>query len=216
MLDADLAATGRLLLFHCVFGIAGALFLTRGGNRIGKHRRWAVSILYSLVTFFPAWFLGRGHTGYSVPALFHRSRDRQRWHSRCFDVRRRDRYRYAAQRRTEAANRSGEQRDALFMALWALAGKFAAALGAGIALPLLESSGFRLTTGGGRRPRQPQLPLRRFPDHVPAGGGGLRVAPASARDQPFRDVRFGIPGFKCGFPHALIRELLPPINLGSR
>lgn len=140
VLDGDLAATGWLLLFYYFFGIVGAPLLTRGGNRIGKHRMWAVSILYTCVTFFPAYFLGKGHTAYFAFLL-------------CFTgLAIANGGILGASMSADVIDidtlRSGEQRGALFMALWALASKFAAALGAGIALPLLEFSGFRVTPQG--------------------------------------------------------------------
>ena len=140
VLEADIAATGWLLLFYYFFGIVGTPLLARGGNLLGKHRMWAVSILYTCVAFFPAWFLGAGDVAIFAFLL-------------CFTgLTIANGGILGASMSADVIDidtlSSGEQRGALFMALWALAGKFAAALGAGIALPLLEFSGFRITPEG--------------------------------------------------------------------
>lgn len=140
VLDAGLAATGWLLLIYYAAGIIGAPLCTWGGNRIGKHRMWAWTIILTCATYFPSVFLGKGDewwfalilafTGLSIAAggILGSSMSAD-----VIDI---------------DTLRSGQQRGALFMALWGMASKIAAALGMLIALNLLEFLGFHVTRDG--------------------------------------------------------------------
>ena len=112
----------------------GAPLCTKGGNLIGKHRMWAWTIIFTCVAYLPATLLGPGDelwfalilsfTGLSIAngGILGSSMSAD-----VIDI---------------DTLRSGQQRGALFMALWALASKFAAALGALVALNLLDIMGF--------------------------------------------------------------------------
>jgi len=134
ILEADLAATGWLLLVYYAAGVIGAPLCAKGGNVIGKHKMWAWTIVFTCVAYFPATLLGPGDqwwfalilsfTGLSIAngGILGSSMSAD-----VIDI---------------DTLRSGQQRGALFMALWALASKFAAALGALVALNLLDLMGF--------------------------------------------------------------------------
>ena len=134
ILEAGLAATGWLLLVYYAAGVIGAPLCTKGGNLIGKHRMWAWTIIFTCVAYLPATLLGPGDelwfalilsfTGLSIAngGILGSSMSAD-----VIDI---------------DTLRSGQQRGALFMALWALASKFAAALGALVALNLLDIMGF--------------------------------------------------------------------------
>jgi glycoside/pentoside/hexuronide:cation symporter, GPH family len=134
ILEADLAATGWLLLVYYTAGVIGAPLCARGGNLIGKHRMWAWTIIFTCVAYLPATLLGPGDelwfalilsfTGLSIAngGILGSSMSAD-----VIDI---------------DTLRSGQQRGALFMALWALASKFAAALGALVGLNLLDIMGF--------------------------------------------------------------------------
>jgi Na+/melibiose symporter-like transporter len=134
ILEADLAATGWLLLIYYAAGVIGAPLCARGGNLIGKHRMWACTIIVTCIVYLPAVALGPGDewwfalilsfTGLSIAngGILGSSMSAD-----VIDI---------------DTLRSGQQRGALFMALWALASKFAAALGALLGLNLLDIMGF--------------------------------------------------------------------------
>ena len=134
ILEADLAATGWLLLVYYAAGVIGAPLCAKGGNVIGKHKMWAWTIVFTCVAYLPATLLGPGDqwlfalilsfTGLSIAngGILGSSMSAD-----VIDI---------------DTLRSGQQRGALFMALWALASKFAAALGALVALNLLDLMGF--------------------------------------------------------------------------
>lgn len=133
-LEVDLAATGWLLLVYYAAGVIGAPLCAKRGNLIGKHRMWAWTIIVTSAAYLPAVLLGPGDerwfalilafTGLSIAngGILGSSMSAD-----VIDI---------------DTLRSGQQRGALFMALWALASKFAAALGALVGLNLLDLLGF--------------------------------------------------------------------------
>ena len=134
VLEADLAATGWLLLVYYTAGVIGAPLCAKGGNLIGKHRMWAWTIIVTCVVYLPAVLLGPGDEAWFALILSFTGLSIANGgilgSSMSADVIDID------------TLRSGQQRGALFMALWALASKFAAALGALVGLNLLDLLGF--------------------------------------------------------------------------
>ena len=140
VLQEPLAATGGLLLIYYAAGVVGAPLCTWGGNKIGKHRMWAWTIIGTCIAYLPSMFLGPGDkwwfalilsfTGLAIAAggILGSSMSAD-----VIDI---------------DTIRSGQQRGALFMALWGMASKMAAALGGLISLNLLEFLGFQVTTTG--------------------------------------------------------------------
>ena len=130
---------GPFLLAYFIAGAAAMPFWLMLSKRIGKHRAWFWAMILASLGFAAAPFLHEGAalaflavcivTGLCVGA------DLVLPVSLQADVIDAD---------TAA---SGAQRSALYIAFWALAGKFALALAAGIALPALAASGYDPGTG---------------------------------------------------------------------
>lgn len=127
-------ARGPLLILYFLAALPGVFFAGLAAKRFGKHRSWCVAMLAEAVIFPAALFLGEGDvaafawvaglTGFLLgfdlalpPAI-------------------------QADVIDSDTARTGEQRSGLFFAAWALATKLAAALAAGIALPLLSFAGY--------------------------------------------------------------------------
>ena len=140
VLEGGLDATGWLLLVYYTAGVIGAPICARGGNLIGKHRMWALTIVVTCVAYLPAVFLGPGDElwfalilSFTGLAIANGGILGSSMSADVIDI---------------DTLRSGQQRDALFMALWAMASKAAAAIGAVIALNLLDFVGFEITETG--------------------------------------------------------------------
>jgi len=126
--------TGPLLLAYFLAGALGLPLWLRLARRWEKHRVWALSMAWASASFLWVPALGSGDTtaflmicvlsGLSLGADMALPAAMQA------DVLDYDRAR-------------GEERPGLLFGLWAMAVKLALALAAGIALPLLEWSGFR-------------------------------------------------------------------------
>ena len=140
VLEGGINSTGWLLLVYFFAGIVGAPLCARGGNLIGKHRMWAVTIVITCLAYFPSVFLGPGDTLWFAAILsvtgLAIANGGILGSSMSADVIDID------------TLRSGQQRGALFMALWAMATKAAAAIGAWIALNMLDLVGFSITEAG--------------------------------------------------------------------
>lgn len=131
------AWTGVLLLTYFIAGIAalpGWLWISR---RIGKHRAWALSMLWTSLIFLAVPFLGPGDTwAFLVICLL-------------------SGVGVAVDMALPAAIQAdlvdldtaggGGQRTGLYFGIWNMATKLALALAVGIAFPLLELSGFDAT-----------------------------------------------------------------------
>ena len=140
ILKEPLSATGWLLLIYYAAGIVGAPLCTWGGNKFGKHKMWAWTIIGTCFAYFPSVFLGPGDawlfaivlsfTGLAIAAggILGSAMSAD-----VIDI---------------DTIRSGQQRGAFFMALWGMASKMAAALGGLISLNLLEFLGFSVTPDG--------------------------------------------------------------------
>jgi len=131
------AWTGPLLLVYFVVGIAalpGWLWLSR---RIGKHRTWAISMLWTSLVFLAVPFLGPGDTwlflvicllsgvgvavDMALPAAIQAD---------LVDL--------------DTAG-GGGRRTGLYFGIWNMATKLSLALAVGIAFPILEAVGFDAT-----------------------------------------------------------------------
>lgn len=140
VLEGGLDATGWLLLVYYTAGVVGAPLCARGGNIIGKHRMWALTIVVTCAAYLPAVFLGPGDEwwfalilSFTGLAIANGGILGSSMSADVIDI---------------DTLRSGQQRGALFMALWAMASKAAAAIGAVIALNLLDFVGFAITDKG--------------------------------------------------------------------
>ncbi|MGA7801237.1 MAG: MFS transporter, partial [Gammaproteobacteria bacterium] len=126
--------TGPLLLVYFLAGALGLPLWVRIARHREKHKVWALSMVWASIAFLWVPALGSGDTtaflvicllsGLSLGADMALPAAMQA------DVLDYDRAR-------------GEERPALLFGLWAMAVKLALALAAGIALPLLEWTGFR-------------------------------------------------------------------------
>jgi len=130
-------AAGPLLLLYFLAGIAGLPLWNLAARRWGKHRAWAVAMLWACAAFAFVPLLGPGAVvGFAVicvasglglgadlalpPAIQADVVDLDELHS-------------------------GEQRAGLFFAAWTMAQKAGLALAVGIAFPLLDLAGFQMT-----------------------------------------------------------------------
>ena len=133
---------GPLLLLYFVAGIVGIPMWLRISKTIGKHRAWAVAMLWASAMFVWAPFLGEGDivlfilvcafSGLSLgadlalPASLQADVVDLDWQE------------------------SGHQRTGLFFALWSMATKLSLALAIGIAFPVLDLIGYQ--AGGENTP----------------------------------------------------------------
>jgi len=132
-------ATGWLLMLYFVAAVAGIPVWSRASDRIGKHRAWAVAMLYASAVFAAALTLGEGDvlpfaaiavlTGLALGADLALPPAIQA------DVVELD------------TLRTGAARAGLFFAIWQVATKAALALSSGLALILLELAGFSAAGG---------------------------------------------------------------------
>lgn len=127
-------STGLFLLCYFVTGVLGMPLWLKIARRHGKHRTWAWAMLYNCVVFALVPALGPGDmvaylavclsTGLALGADLLLPPSMQ---ADVVDV------------DTEAG---GDQRTALYFAIWGMATKLAQALAVGIAFPLLDLLGF--------------------------------------------------------------------------
>ncbi|MEO1612662.1 MAG: MFS transporter, partial [Pseudomonadota bacterium] len=126
---------GWLLLVYFVCAIIGMPFWAWAARKMSKHRAWGWAMIWACLLFAPAALLGEGDvtlflviciaTGLSLGA------DLSLPSSIQADVVDAD------------TAESGEQRTGLFFALWSVATKAALAIAGGIALVILDVSGFQ-------------------------------------------------------------------------
>lgn len=130
-------AAGPLLLVYFLAGIAGLPLWTRAAHRWGKHRAWAIAMLWSCAAFAFVPLLGPGavipFAIICVASGLGLGADLALPPAIQADVVDLDEL------------ESGEQRAGLFFAAWTMAQKAGQALAVGIAFPLLDLAGFSTT-----------------------------------------------------------------------
>ncbi len=128
-------ATGQLLLAYFLAGIAFVPFWTWLARRLGKHRAWAVAMLWSSAAFLPVLLLGPGDVwlfgAVCLASGAGLGADLALPPAMQADV-----------VELDEAN-SGEQRAGLFFAAWTMAQKAGTALAAGVGLGVLGLVGFQ-------------------------------------------------------------------------
>ena len=131
---------GPLLLLYLAFGIVGIPVWLHLSRKTSKHRTWCVALILATIAFFPTPFLPEGMiwpfaivcvlTGLTAGA------DLLLGPSIKADVIDVD------------TAQSGEQRTAIYLALWSFLTKAALALAVGLSFPLLDTFGFDASADG--------------------------------------------------------------------
>ena len=126
--------TGLLLFVYFLAGIAAVPFWLKLSHRLGKHRAWAISLMWSCCWFAWAPALGPGDLGWyaliSVMTGIGLGADLTLPSAMQADIVDLD------------TLGSGARRAGLYFALWTMATKLALAIAVGIAFPLLDRAGF--------------------------------------------------------------------------
>lgn len=126
--------SGALLLLYFLAGIVGIPFWLRLSRKIGKHRAWAIAMIWASIAFAAVPLLGPGDVGWFVLICglsgLALGADLALPPSIQADVVDLDWL------------ESGQRRTGLFFALWSMTTKLSLALAVGIAFPMLELIGF--------------------------------------------------------------------------